>query len=169
MKRLALVAVAIAVLAAAPAASPARHATPTKPAVRAALASAILAEINKVRASSNLAPLTVDPKLTAAATAHSTERLAKGYFAHESADGTAAVKRIKKYYKKSIVGENLLWFLGNMSAAQVVNAWMTNAPHKAILLDPRWRAVGIGALYARKAPAYYKNRPTTVITADFGA
>src|SRR5262249_33886773 len=119
--------------------------------------------------SNNLTPLVVDSKLTAAATAHSTEMLTRGYFAHESADGSSAIKRIIKYYKKPIVGENLLWFLGNMSAATVVTTWVNNPPHKAVLPDPRWKAIGIGALYSRKAPGHYKNRPTTVITADFGA
>src|SRR5262249_7452336 len=154
------------VAAALPAVSPAVDAAkPTPPVARAALASAILTKVNSIRASHNLAPLVVDAKLSAAATAHSTEMLAKGYFAHESADGTAADKRIKKYYRKAIVGENLLWFLGSVSAATAVNAWMNNPPHRAVLLDSRWRAIGVSALYSRRAPGHYKNRPTTVITA----
>ena len=165
-----MLASAIAVAAALPAASPAVDAAkPRPPAVRAALASGILAKLNAIRTSNNLAPLVANAKLAAAATAHTNEMLTKGYFTHESADGTSPIARIKQYYGKGIVGENLLWFVGSMNAAKVVDAWMNNPPHKAVILDPRWRAIGVAALFSSKAPGYYKNRPTTAITADFGA
>jgi uncharacterized protein YkwD len=170
MRRLAVLACVVAVVTAVPAAaSPARDAKPRPPAQRAALATAIVAQLNVIRASNNLAPLVANAKLAAAATAHTNEMLTKGYFAHESADGTSPILRVKHYYGKGIVGENLLWFVGNMNAATVVDAWMNNPPHKAVILDPRWRAIGVAAMFSRKAPGYYKNRPTTAITADFGA
>jgi len=170
MRGVAVLASVLAIAAAVPAASPAvEPATPKPPTARASLAAGIVAKLNAIRASNNLAPLVANSKLAAAATAHTTEMLTKGYFTHESADGTSPIARVKQYYGKGIVGENLLWFVGNMNAAKVVDAWMNNPPHKAVILDPRWRAVGVAAMFSRKAPGYYKNRPTTAITADFGA
>jgi uncharacterized protein YkwD len=150
--------------------SPAGEARPSKPpAVRSAVAAGVLTKLNAIRVSHNLAPLVLNAQLTAAATQHSKEMLAHGYFDHASLDGTPPLTRIKKYYRKGQVGENLVWFVPDVSAAQAVNKWMSNALHRDVILDPRWRAIGISALHAAKAPGKYRGLPVTVITTDFGA
>jgi uncharacterized protein YkwD len=45
--------------------------------------------------------------------------------------------------RTTFVGEVLA--RGNMSSAQVVAAWMASPPHRVILLDPRYRSLGIAA------------------------
>jgi uncharacterized protein YkwD len=47
--------------------------------------------------------------------------------------------------------------------------WLASPPHRANLLDPRWREVGLVAVHTARAPGVYANSPTTIVTADFGA
>src|SRR5581483_9791734 len=98
-----------ALLAPAAAAAPARSHVVLTP-----LESGVLGDINNFRRAHHLAPLTVNPKLGAAAMAHTREMAADGYFAHESHDGALFWKRIQAFYGSSpwrywSVGENLLW------------------------------------------------------------
>src|SRR5438105_4622029 len=65
-------------------ASPARRGFALSPLERG-----VLAQINALRASNDVAALRASPALTASARSHSDEMAAAGYFAHESADGTA--------------------------------------------------------------------------------
>src|SRR6266511_4678793 len=85
MRRCAVLACLIA-LTAVPVANPATERPPT---VRAALAAGVLTKLNAIRVSHGLVPLVLNAQLSAAATQHSTEMLARGYFAHESRDGTS--------------------------------------------------------------------------------
>ena len=36
----------------------------------------------------------------------------------------------------------------DVEAAAIVAAWLDSPPHREIILSPRWRDAGIGALYA---------------------
>ena len=146
-------------------------ATTARPAdsVRPALAAGVLTKLNAIRVSHKLVPLVVDKQLTAAALAHSKEMLARGYFSHDSYDGSSYAKRITRYYRKGKVGENLLWSAPDVGAARALVLWMATPEHKAAILDPRWRVIGIGAVHAARAPGKFGGRPTTVITTDFGS
>ena len=139
------------------------------PAVRSALAAGVLKQLNAVRVSHGLAPLVLNAQLSAAAIQHSKEMLTRGYFAHESSDGSSPTKRIKKYYRSGTVGENLIWSIPDVSAERAVAQWIGNAGHRDVILDRRWREIGIGALHASRAPGKFSGLPTTVITTDFGA
>jgi uncharacterized protein YkwD len=149
---------------------PAGAATVRAPdAVRPALAAGVLTKLNAIRVSHGLVPLVVDLQLSAAALQHSKEMLAHGYFSHDSFDGSSYAKRIKRYYRKGKVGENLLWSAPDLGAARALVLWMGTAEHRAAILDPRWRVIGIGAVHSTRAPGKYGGRATTVITTDFGA
>src|SRR5437016_140161 len=63
-----------------------------------ALERGVLGDVNAIRRSAHLAPLTVSAGLTAAATQHSNEMARLGYFAHSSADGTSFDTRIARYF-----------------------------------------------------------------------
>jgi uncharacterized protein YkwD len=45
---------------------------------------------------------------------------------------------------------------------------MASPGHRAVLLSPRWRQVGIGILVRDNAPGVFGGRSVTVLTADFG-
>jgi len=140
-----------------------------------ALESALLAELNVVRAANGLRPLRLDVRLSAAADKHSLEMVESGYFGHESSDGSVFWKRIKQFYRPRVrpgtwaVGENLLWQAPSVSARAAVRAWLRSLPHRENLLNPSYRDVGIAAVRAIAAPGVYGFRRVTVLTVDFGA
>jgi uncharacterized protein YkwD len=141
---------------------------------RAALEAAVIRETNRVRAARGLRPLRAAPSLRSAARNHSEAMLAKGFFGHESADGTAFSERIKRYYTNRgfstwSVGEALMASEGrSVDARAVVAAWLGSPPHREIVLSPTWRDAGIGVLYAPSAPREFGGAEAIVVTADFG-
>jgi uncharacterized protein YkwD len=138
------------------------------------LDSALVVQMNALRVAHGLAPLRVSPFLAAAARAHSTQMARLGYFSHNSANGSPFSSRIATYYpsrgyRSWTVGENLLWASPDIGAAGALNLWLSSPPHRANLLSPRWREVGLAAVHSTRAPGVYGNSPTTIVTADFGA
>jgi uncharacterized protein YkwD len=141
--------------------------------VLSSLEQSVLADVNAVRRSHHLRPLTISAGLTAAARQHSSEMAQRGYFAHESADGSPFDKRIGRYFPSShyrywSVGENLVWAAPDLSAASALDMWMHSAPHRANLLTAGWRQIGISAVHVAAAPGTYGGGPVTIITTDFG-
>jgi uncharacterized protein YkwD len=135
-----------------------------------ALDSGVLAQLNQIRVANGLVPLTLNPGLSASATQHSTEMITDGYFAHTSHNGTAFWKRILRYYPELgsarwSVGENLLEASGPLDPTAAMTAWMASPDHRANILNPTWRQIGIAAI----AGPGTLGTTTTVITTDFGA
>jgi uncharacterized protein YkwD len=138
-----------------------------------ALEQGVLAEINTFRAQHRLSPLRVNVRLTAAAEAHSLAMARRGFFAHESADGTAFWKRVRGFYGDRgfaywRVGENLLWSSPTIEPAEALQLWLDSPPHRKILLKREWREIGLSAVHVDSAPGIYRDSETTIITADFG-
>ena len=138
------------------------------------LDSALAVQVNAFRVAHGLVPLRVSPFLAAAARAHSTQMARLGYFSHNSANGSSFSSRIATYYpargyRSWTVGENLLWASPDVGAARALKLWLSSPPHRANLLDPHWREIGLAAVHATRAPGVYGNSPTTIVTADFGA
>lgn len=136
--------------------------------------SALLDQVNVLRTGHGLRRLTFSPALTAAANAHSSEMARLGYFSHNSANGSSFSTRIGRFYPLRgfhswTVGENLVWGGPDISALRAFKLWLASPPHRANLLSPRWREIGIGAMHSTSAPGTFGGRPTTVVTADFGA
>jgi uncharacterized protein YkwD len=141
------------------------------PTALTALEEGVLDELNTVRSTHGLAPLKANPQLDAAAYQHSSEMVAKGYFAHESADGSDFWKRIRRFYAPQrgvwSVGENLLWASAGINPRKAVELWMASPGHRKNILTANWREIGIGAVSAT-ASGEFGGRPVTVITTDFG-
>jgi uncharacterized protein YkwD len=172
MRSTAAVAVMVmAVLVAAPTATSGSSANVER---RPSLETAVIRELNEVRAAQGLEPLRSSPSLRSAARGHSHSMLDDGFFSHDSADGTAFSERIRRYYtnrgwRNWSVGEALLASQGiDIDAAGIVNAWLQSPPHREIILSPTFRDAGIGALYAPTAPKAFSGAETVVVTADFG-
>jgi uncharacterized protein YkwD len=148
-------------------------ARPSRTRVTVSLASTMLTDLNQIRIEHGLVRLAVSPGLTAAADAHAHDMLAHGYFAHTSPNGLAFWQLIERYYPEAnhrfwAVGQNLLWASGQIDAPTALTTWMNSPPHRANLLKPDWRQIGIAAVSAPKAPGVYGRRSVTVIAADFG-
>jgi uncharacterized protein YkwD len=46
--------------------------------------------------------------------------------------------------------------------------WLASPDHRANLMNPRWREIGVAAVYAADAPGVYQGLDVTIITTDFG-
>jgi uncharacterized protein YkwD len=99
-----------------------------------------------------------------------------GMFQHEWPDGRRFDQWIRSYYKPHkgswAVGENLLWStgaVGSLSASQALALWEASPPHRAILLTPGWRQIGIGAVAVQDAGGVYAGGNVLIVAADFGA
>ena len=171
--RIALVGALLVSLVAGAGTANARVEAPRGLTARNALESDVLAQINTLRRSHGLAPVRLSLALRRAADAHSTAMATRGFFAHESADGTAFWRRVARYYPRRgtgawYVGENLLWSSPDVDAAGAVRMWLNSPPHRRILLTARWREIGLSAVHTPSAPGVYGGREVTVVTADFG-
>ena len=166
-----VLACAAAVVAiAAPAALSASSSTSTSV---ASLESGLLQQLNAVRTDRGVSALRLNGKLAAAAEQHSREMADDGYFQHDSFDGTSFSDRIAKWYpfanyRSWLVGENLLWSSPSVEPSGAVAMWMRSPAHRANILNPRWREIGIGVVYSTSARGAFTHLPVTIITTDFG-
>src|SRR4051812_28705861 len=135
----------------------------------ASLNTGVLTQLNVTRRAHGLGPLRPSPRLAAAAKAHSSEMVTAGYFSHNSFDGSVFWRRIRRYVGFGTVGENLLWAEPTVDAHRAVAMWMASSEHRANILDPDWRVIGISAVHTAAAPGYFGGREVTVVTTDFGA
>jgi uncharacterized protein YkwD len=147
---------------------------PSRPSVAlTSLEHGVLADINLYRVEHKLAPLRLSAGLTLSAREHSQQMGARGYFAHESADGQEFWKRIKRVYPSTpyrywAVGENLLWSSPDVDAASALRLWVNSPEHKANLLTAKWREIGISAVHVVAAPGTFGGQDVTIVTTDFG-
>jgi uncharacterized protein YkwD len=172
--------------AAAIAFAPSNHAATERPAAKEApsgtntssvhlssLEAELFGQINTLRARYGLRRLRLSPGLTAAAGQHSASMAEKGYFAHESADGSSFFKRIAFYYPYRgysgwSAGENILYSTPDIDSGAALRLWMNSPGHRANLLSHSWREIGLGAVHSGSAPGVYNGDAVTIVTADFG-
>jgi len=138
-----------------------------------ALDDSIVAQINIVRRSHGLGLLRHNTQLHRSAGGHSRSMGTYGFFAHESRDGTAFWKRIKRDYPQGgyrtwSVGETLAFSSESLDAAVIVRMWMNSPPHRKVLLSSTWRDIGVSALRVSAAPGDFEGDDVTLVTADFG-
>ena len=77
-------------------------------------------------------------------------------------------RRVRRYYGRWTVGENLLCAMPDVGPGRALELWMASPEHRAAILDSEWREVGISAVHAAAAPGSFHGQAVTVITADFG-
>ena len=133
----------------------------------------VLREVNVLRAKRGMQPFSSSSTLSRAAVFHTRSMASAGYFSHTSNDGTSFSKRLTRFYASRsggwTVGENLAMFGGAAPTAHaVVSAWMASPPHRANLLRPQFREVGIAIFHHPAAGGVFGGLPTWVITLDVG-
>jgi uncharacterized protein YkwD len=139
-------------------------------AVRVARA-ALLCLLNAQRRAHHLPRLRSSPRLLKAATAHSRAMVHRRFFSHDQPGGLDPLRRVQLAgYPRGahhlLVGENIGYGVGRSSTPRwMVRAWMHSSPHRATILDRRFRDVGLGI--ARGAPGRPHARGATYTT-DFG-
>ncbi len=135
-------------------------------------AKSIVDALNEARTADGLPALADSPALDAAARAHAVSMARRGYFAHESADGTPFWRRIAGFYPAGgfahwQVGETLYWSRPGPTAAGVVAAWLGSPEHRVILLGD-WAQVGVAIVSVSSAPGLFGGQATVIAVADFG-
>jgi uncharacterized protein YkwD len=118
----------------------------------------LLGTMNAVRKSNGLAPLRVDYHLVRAARGHSADMMHRQYFAH----GSVAGRAVSAGARGPLFGEDLAWATG-LTAQWVVDHWLASPSHRAVLLRPGFRRVGIGIVFG----TFIGHGGAGVVTADF--
>src|SRR5947209_11594956 len=117
----------------------------------------VLRAMNAARTSRGLTALRFDYRLARVARAHSADMLRRQYFAH----GSFFARLSGSGAAGPVFGENLAW--GPASSSWVVSQWLASPEHRANLLRPGFRRVGVGALTG----TFEGSAGAFVVTADF--
>lgn len=139
---------------AAAAASPCRGASASARAITPATAeSAVRCLLNRERHAHGLGALSAEHRLHGASVRFARQMVARRFFAHVGPDGRTLLDRLRsaRYVTSGLrryaIAENLAYGRGGRSTPRsIVSAWMHSAGHRANILDPRFRHVGIGAV-----------------------
>jgi uncharacterized protein YkwD len=129
----------------------------------AGFSSAMLRELNRVRAEYRLPAVREDARMDRGAFGHSRDMARRGYFAHGAWPGRvmAAAGRARG------VGEVIGWRVQSSprsEASAMVHEWLGSPTHRHVLLHGDFSRVGIG-----RATASRYGHPAALYTVDFAA
>ena len=151
----ALAALTVVVPAAVPATASAgcknRNAHPTAVSNKA-VKRATFCLLNKQRAAHGRRSLQRNRRLARAARTHALDMVRRDYFSHTAPGGTSFVDRIlnQDYVDPGqgwTLGENLAWGSYQLATPRsIVRSWMNSPGHRANILNPRFREIGIGVV-----------------------
>jgi uncharacterized protein YkwD len=119
---------------------------------------AVVLRINQVRKARGLRPLRTARPLRYAAARHTVFLARKGKLVHHSADGSSFARRIRRTMRHSVAGEVVAV---GATPRGIVAAWLASPGHRRLLLEPRFRLVGVGA-----RPGRFAGVPAMYVTAD---
>lgn len=114
---------------------------------------------NEVRVNSGLLPLKWNDTLAAAAIGHARDMADRGYFSHNSPEGSAPSDRARAagystYGGDHIyVGENLA--RGYADPDSTLAAWMVSPGHRQNVLWPQYREIGVGVAVRENGSLYW--------------
>lgn len=138
-------------LAAAPPCEGARSPIARSPASRRTARTAVLCLLNRKRDRDGLPPLRENVRLEEAARAHSRAMIRGGFFSHfgTSPPGRTLIDRLRHSdylpARHARFGENIAYGIGPGSTpASIVRSWMDSTPHRANILAPAFREIGVG-------------------------
>lgn len=139
----------------------------------AALGRASVCLVNRERRERGMVPLRADRRLARAAAQHARDMVRYAYFAHDSRSGADFSTRIvKSGYLRGAggswwVGENLAWGRGRQSTPRrVVRGWMKSPSHRANVLEPNFRDIGVSVIPG--APLEDRHGVEATYVHDFG-
>ncbi len=131
----------------------------------------VLCLVNGERAQRGLTPLRASRLLSRSARAHSRDMVVRQYFSHVTPSGVDARRRISRsgYVPKCSackVAETIAWGTEDLGTpAELVRTFMSSPGHRRILLDRRYRDIGVGLVLG--APVSGMGNGTT-LTLDVG-
>ena len=130
----------------------------------------MLCLMNRERAARGLGRVRGNARLSRAATRHSRAMVSLRFFAHVGPGSLQLSDRLRRsrYLPRRggrwLVGENIGFGRGRMTRpARMHRAWMRSSPHRAAILESRFREVGFGIVSGRPY-----GRGGATFTANFG-
>jgi uncharacterized protein YkwD len=145
---------------------------PTDLTMRRTAADAVLCLINVERGQRGLAPVATSTMLGRAASSHSSDMVRRKYFSHVTPSGQDMRRRVARtgYLRGSrcpVLGETIAWGSDTYSSpSELVKELMLSPPHRRIVLDPRYRDVGVGL--ALGAPMDGMGAQGSTLSLNFG-
>ena len=121
--------------------------------------------VNGIRSTHGLSRVRVSGRLNHAANGHSWEMIVADFFSHASRNGTPSTSRVRRYKRARKIGEVIAYVPRRQrrgAAWRVFRMWMASPGHRAVLLHPGFRRVGVARQGGRLA-----SRRALVYTADF--
>ncbi|MHB1006931.1 MAG: CAP domain-containing protein [Chloroflexota bacterium] len=161
-----MVAAAVDVDATAPATAPA-YAPAAGNAVDelTALEDEVIRLVNEERIKNGVAPVRKSPVLTQITRSHSQDMLVNDFVSHKGSNGFSSAERALAAgyapygWGKAYVGENIA--AGLHTPADAVRGWLNSPTHRANLLRPEYREIGVGLAKGGTYGTYW--------TQDFGS
>jgi uncharacterized protein YkwD len=132
---------------------------------------ALLCVVNEARAQRGIPTVESSWRLRRAAQGHSDDMVARAYFGHVTPGGSDLSDRVRATGYLShrydwFLGEALGWAEGAAATPdRLMNAWMASPPHQAVILDRRYRQLGVGVDLAAPTAGV---RDGVTVTLDFG-
>lgn len=109
---------------------------------------------NQERAANSLQAYSQDAKLTTSARGHASDMAANDYFSHTSQDGRSVFDRITDAgYIWNAAGENIA--AGQITAIEVVTAWMNSPGHRDNILSSTFCDIGVGYAFETSSSYYH--------------
>lgn len=107
----------------------------------------VLELTNRYRSQNGRAPLRLNPELTISAQNHSQDMALRDYFSHDSPiNGSTPYSRARAVgYVAMSMGENI--GRSYTTPDQVVQGWINSPEHRANILNPNYKEMGIGYYY----------------------
>lgn len=115
----------------------------------------VLQLVNLERGAADLPPVVVNTALEKVAADYACRMIEYGFFAHEDPlngrrPGDRAISGKYAYYS---IGENLA--AGQHTPAEVMEAWMASPSHRAVILDERWKEIGVAVRTGGECSIYW--------------
>ncbi len=123
--------------------------------------------INQIRRANGLPRVTKSRRLSRSADYHSRDMIRRNFFAHTSSNGTPMGRRVRRYSRANRIGENIAYIprkWGHGVARRVVSLWLGSPSHRAVILSPGFRKIGV----ARRKGRIGRHK-AQVFTADFSS
>lgn len=133
---------------------------------------AIVCFINRERRARGLRIVRRNHKLQRAAQRHNRRMVKRGCFAHQCPNEGSLSTRLRRadYLHAGLsmwaYGENLIWSeLWMTKPRNMVRAWMGSPDHRANILNPNFREIGVGS---HDGSPYDRRSQAATFTTDFG-
>jgi uncharacterized protein YkwD len=135
---------------------------------------ATLCLLNAQRRAHGLQKLRANGRLRHAAAPYARLMVSRGFFSHDGPDGSTPQSRIQSTHyldgaRVWSIGENIAWGTGSLATPRsIVRSWMNSPGHRANILNPGFRDIGIGIANGAPVPLRGAARGATYAT-DFGS